>query len=133
MASKKKMLEDEELSGDEKKDLEDMGATIATTGEEHRIGEDFVWREFLVSKRVVGVQAQFNGHGYICEQMDCLHRDPLGTGSEYMLKQGKWFETKFWKDGEWVEQIQQPTEVTNSSLAHDLTSVNEILRPLISV
>jgi hypothetical protein len=62
--------------------------------------------------------------------VDCLHRDPLGTGSEYTFKQGKWFETKCWKEKKWVEQ--QLTEVTDAALLRDLAAVNEKLRPLIS-
>jgi len=76
----------------------------------------------------VGVWALFNGHGYHCYKANCLHKDPSGAGSEYTFKQGKWFETKSWKQGEWVEQ---PTEVTNAALIRDLNTVNEKLRLLI--
>src|SRR5208337_1362726 len=75
---------------DFEKQLEDLGAEVVTGGEEH-IDGDFVWWENHSSKGTVGVSAQFNDHGYICEEVDCLHRDPLGIGSKYKFKQGKWF------------------------------------------
>ena len=78
----------------------------------------------------IGVSAYFNGHGYHCHEVDCLHRDPLGVGSEYTFKQGTWFETKFWKEAKWVA-VKQPNEVTDAALVRELNAVNEKLRPYI--